>query len=308
MIEPASKPLPPLSGLRAFEAAARHLNFTRAGAELGMTQSAVSYQIKLLEERVGAPLFVRHAREVSLTDVGHRLAPGIMEAFELMRATVAAARETAHQSLSITTIQTFASQWLVQHIGAFHLAHPDIAVRIEVSTAVADFARDGFDLAIRAGRGVWPGLETHRLVSLDFTPLVAPEIAAKLKKPADLLNQHLLNPSDEWWPVWLKAAGLSPAFEHRAQLELDSYTLTASMVMAGEGVGLLTPALFKREIEAGLLVQPFDIVCDVDYGYWLAYPKARRNATPIRAFREWILDEIARTALPEPTGDVSIMG
>jgi len=307
MIEPRTTPLPPLSGLRAFEAAARHLNFTRAGEELGMTQSAVSYQIKLLEERVGSPLFVRHARDVSLTEVGQRLAPGIMEAFELMRTTVASARETAHQSLSITTIQTFASHWLVQHIGAFHLTHPDIAVRIEVSTAVADFARDGFDLAIRAGRGVWPGLETHRLMSLDFTPLVAPSVAAKLNTPADLLDLHLLNPSDDWWPVWLKAAGLDPEIEHRSQLELDSHTLTASMVMAGEGVGLLTPGLFKREIEAGLMVQPFDIVCDVDYGYWLAYPKARRNAAPIRAFREWILEEFARTAPPEPTGDVSIM-
>lgn len=301
------KPLPPLSGLRAFEAAARHLNFTRAGEELGMTQSAVSYQIKLLEERVGATLFVRHAREVSLTDVGQRLAPGILEAFETMRIAVSSARETAHQSLSITTIQTFATHWLARHIGAFHLDHPDIAVRVEVSTAVADFARDGFDLAVRAGRGNWPGLECHKLMSLDFTPLASPEVAKRLRSPADVLGEHMLNPSDDWWPIWLKAAELDPVFERGSQLELDSHTLIASMVMAGEGVGLLTPALFEREIAMGQLVQPFDIVCDVDYGYWLAYPRARRNSAPVKAFREWILEEFARTAPPKPSADVSIM-
>ncbi|MGO4834913.1 LysR family transcriptional regulator, partial [Rhizobiaceae sp. 2RAB30] len=132
-------PLPPLAAIRAFEAAARHGSFTKAAEELGMTQAAVSYQIKLLEDRVGAPLFLRRPRQVSLTETGKRLAPAVSEAFELLSAAYQTARHGAQGTLVINTVQTFAAQWLAQHMGEFQIAHPALAVRLEASSGVVDF-------------------------------------------------------------------------------------------------------------------------------------------------------------------------
>src|SRR5919109_1400056 len=163
--------LPPLSAVRAFEAAARHGSFTKAAAELGMTQAAVSYQVKLLEDRVGAPLFLRLPKRVALSEAGKRLAPPVTEAFQRLAAAFASLRESNEGVLSVTAILSFASNWLVPRLGSFQLAHPNIAVRLETSQRMVDFSREEIDVGIRGGRGTWPGLKTHLLMPTEFTPL-----------------------------------------------------------------------------------------------------------------------------------------
>lgn len=298
--------LPPLAALRAFDAAARHLSFTKAGEELGMTQAAVSYQIKLLEERIGAPLFLRQARKVVLSEAGLRLAPGINQAFDLMRDSVATTRTGARSTITISTMQTFASNWLAYYIGSFQLAHPNIAVRLEASTALTDFSRGDVDVAIRSGRGEWPGLISHKLVPAVFTPMMTPELAAQVNTPADLLNMALIGADDPWWQIWFEEAGVDADLENRGPaLLLDSQVLVGSMALAGQGAAVLTPAFFTRELAEGRLVQPFDLVCSRGWAYWLVYPEARRNAPQIKAFREWILAEAEQQR--RSAGTVSII-
>lgn len=286
-------PLPPLAAIRAFEAAARHGSFTKAAEELGMTQAAVSYQIKLLEDRVGAPLFLRRPRQVSLTETGKRLAPAVSEAFELLSAAYQTARHGAQGTLVINTVQTFAAQWLAQHMGEFQIAHPALAVRLEVSSGVVDFGRDDVDVVIRAGHGSWPGLASHLLLRALFTPMLSPVLAATIggvREPADLRRLPIVDPGDPWWPKWLEAAGVPTDWlSTKQRTQLGAQTFEAAAAMAGRGVAMLTPAFYRTEIEGGRLIQPFDLIGDDGYGYWLAYPEARRNAPKIRAFRDWIL-------------------
>ncbi|KRA00043.1 LysR family transcriptional regulator [Mesorhizobium sp. Root157] len=289
--------LPPLAAIRVFEATARHLSFTRAAEELGMTQAAVSYQIKLLEERVGAPLFLRKPRQILLTDAGRRLAPASTEAFALLSEAYAAARGGAEGVLCVSSLLTFASNWLAQHLGSFQLAHPSLAVRVDTSNRLVDFAREDVDIAIRSGSGVWPGVETHMLFKADFTPMLSPKLAASIggvKEPADLLRLPILDPEDRWWRDWFAAAGLSSdELASRPGTSMGAQAYEANAAIAGHGVAILTRELFKTEVADGRLVQPFDLVGDDGHAYWLVYPTSRRNVPKIRAFRDWILTEIA---------------
>ena len=173
-----SAALPPLAAIRAFEAAARHMSFTRAAAELGMTQAAVSYQIKLLEERLGAPLFLRKARSIELTEAGERLAPRTSEAFDLLREAYGRFVEGEQTTLTINTMHTFAAQWLAPRLGTFQLIHPDVAVRLETTQRLVDFAAEEVDVVVRSGHGKWPGLVAHRLLKVRFTPMLSPALAA----------------------------------------------------------------------------------------------------------------------------------
>ncbi|TPK94835.1 MULTISPECIES: LysR substrate-binding domain-containing protein [unclassified Mesorhizobium] len=294
---PQLSPLPPLQAIRVFEAVARHLSFTKAAQELGMTQAAASYQIKLLEERIGAPLFLRRPRQIELTEPGQRLAPAVSEACAILGQAYAAARGGADGLLCITTVLTFASNWLAQHLGAFQLAHPALAVRLDTSSRLTDFAREDVDLAIRSGGGKWPGLEAHKLLDADFTPMLSPKLAASIggvNDPADLLRLPILDPGDIWWMQWFEAAGVTGHdLAKRPGSSMGAQAYEANAAMAGHGVAILTRALFKNEIADGRLVQPFDLVGDDGHAYWLVYPTARRNVPKIRAFRDWILAEIA---------------
>ncbi|MBZ9735355.1 transcriptional regulator GcvA [Mesorhizobium sp. CA15] len=294
---PQLAPLPPLQAIRVFEAVARHLSFTKAAQELGMTQAAASYQIKLLEERIGAPLFLRRPRQIELTEPGQRLAPAVSEAFAILGQAYAAARGGADGLLCITTVLTFASNWLAQHLGAFQLAHPALAVRLDTSSRLTDFAREDVDLAIRSGAGKWPGLEAHKLLDADFTPMLSPKLAASIggvREPADLLRLPILDPGDIWWTQWFEAAGVTGHdLAKRPGSSMGAQAYEANAAMAGHGVAILTRSLFKNEIADGRLVQPFDLVGDDGHAYWLVYPTARRNVPKIRAFRDWLLAEIA---------------
>jgi LysR family glycine cleavage system transcriptional activator len=294
--------LPPLAAIRVFEAAARHLSFTEAAAELGMTQAAVSYQIKVLEERVGTPLFLRLPRRVALTEAGQKLAPPISQAFALIGEAYASVRSSADGVLNVSTLLTFASNWLAQHLGMFQLAHPALAVRVDTSNRVVDFAREDIDVAIRSGGGRWPGMETHMLFRADFTPVLSPKLAASIggvKEPADLLKLPILDPGDIWWKQWFEAAGVNAdGLAQRPGTSMGAQAYEANAAIAGQGVAIITRALFKVELADGRLIQPFDIVGDDGHAYWLVYPAGRRNVPKIRVFREWILAEV-RASLGE---------
>lgn len=287
--------LPPLTAIRAFEAVSRHLSFTRAGEELGMTQAAVSYQIRILEERVGAALFLRKPRQIALSEVGARLAPEVGKAFEMLRTAFADSRGEVDNLLSITAVQTFSSQWLAQNLGLFHIAHPDIAVRLDSSSDLRDLIHDEFDIGIRTlARPASGGLVSHLLVKADFTPLLSPGLAASIggiTKPEDLLKLPILDPEDEWLEQWFAAAGV-PGYstQGRPVSMMGLQSLLGTAAMAGRGMSMLTPAFFRDEIAAGRLIQPFDLLAPAGRAYYLVYPESRRNTPKIRAFRDWIIE------------------
>lgn len=296
-----SRTLPPLAALRAFEAAARHLSFTRAAAELGMTQAAVSYQIKLLEERVGAPLFRRERRGVALTETGHHFAVECSAGLDRLAAAYADARGTSAGILTISAIPTFATHWLARHLGTFQMAHPNLAVRLESSRRVVDFGREPVDLALRAGQGDWPGLCAHPLIPGDFTPMLSPSLVERIgglpRSPSDLLEFPLVDPTDPWWNLWFEHAGIRrEGFDVDNGAKMGSQDLEAIAAIAGHGVALLTPFFYRDELAAGRLVQPFPDLYPINRAYYLAYPASRRNVPKIRLFRDWLLRHF-----PEPS-------
>lgn len=288
--------LPPLTAIRAFEAVARHLSFTRAATELGMTQAAVSYQIKILEERVGTPLFLRKPRQIALTEAGTRLAPEVSEAFDKLRTAFASSRDKIDGMLSISCVPTFASHWLAANIGLFQLANPDIAVRVESSGHLVDFGAEEFDMGIRATTRMQEGLTSHLLLRAEFAPMLHPRLIAEyhVEKPEDLLRVPQITPDDPWLCKWLELAGVpAPVIPDRPFSRLGSQNLEAAAAAVGRGVAMLTPAFYADDIAAGRLARPFEQVGWDGHGYYLVYPESRRNTLKIKAFRDWIIEATA---------------
>jgi LysR family glycine cleavage system transcriptional activator len=303
--------LPPLAAIRAFEAAARTENFTAAAAELGMTQAAVSYQVKSLEERLGAPLFVREKGRVRLTPLGARLLPSLSSAFDTIETAFAAHREEDESLLTITTTHTFANTWLAWRLGGFQMEHPDLAVRLTTSNESIDLRSGDADVGIRAGKGEWAGLEHYELFKSAFTPMASPECVAAVERklgrrldPLDMPAEHLINPSDDWWQQWFADNGV-PADEavlRRPGIRLENQANEGHAAMAGQGFALLTPLLWKGDIAAGRLKVLFpDRVSSRGWAYWLVFPPERRAVPKIKRFREWLAAEMRR-AIAETNG------
>jgi len=295
--------LPPLSAVRVFEAAARRQNFTQAAAELGMTQAAVSYQIRLLEERLGVPLFARIKGRVSLTDAGRRIAPLVASAFETLDDAFSGLVAEDHALLSISTAQTFATAWLAPRLGAFQVRHPDLAVRLSSDNRLIDFGAGDFHAAVRVGRGGWPGLKCHFLFRLNFSPICSPEFAArhKLERPEQLRDVPRLSPGDDWWTDWLAEAGVAArAGAPDPGLVLDNQVMEANAAFAGAGIAMMTPMFWRSELASGRLVQPFPRIHITSRSHWLVYPEGRRNQPKIAAFRDWLLAEAAAEQAREP--------
>jgi LysR family transcriptional regulator, glycine cleavage system transcriptional activator len=294
--------IPPLAAVRVFEAAARHENFTNAANELGMTQAAVSYQVKLLEQRLGVPLFRREKRRVALTEAGRRAAAQLSRAFDAIDAAFANIRSEDASLLTISTSNTFANTWLAWRLGSFQIAHSDMAVRLLTSDALTDFASDDVDVAVRAGRGPWDDVAQDLLVPIDFTPMCSPGFLRRydLKVPADLLHAPEISPHDPWWAHWLREAGVNvPPGPPRGGVRLDSQAHEGHAAMAGQGVAMLTPFFWRNDLAEGRLVRPFEQVSTRGYAYWLVYPEHRRQVPKIKRFREWLLAELARD-VPSP--------
>jgi len=287
--------IPPLAAVRVFEAAARHENFSRAAEELAMTQAAVSYQMKLLEERLGTPLFVRRGRGMALTDLGRRIAPRVTDAFTTLGEAFAVARTESSGILSITAPRTFATNWLAGRLGDFHIAHPDLAVRLDVTDQMVDLAASEFDVAIRGMAEPQPGLVCHFLMRMPVTPLASPAFLARhpLATPADLLKAPRISPDDDWWDLWFDTlADLDADGRSHSGIRFESQVLDGHSAIAGHGVAILSPPMFQAAVDSGALVQPFPHVTTYRNAFWLVYPEHKRNLPKIRALRDWMLPAV----------------
>lgn len=277
----------PLNALRAFEASARHLNFTRAALELCVSQGAVSHQVARLEEQLGVRLFRRLPRGLALTAEGQALAPMLTETFERVSATLDRyAGGRLREVLTVGVVGTFAVTWLLPRLEAFHRALPHIDLRILTNNNRVDLAGEGLDLAIRYGDGAWHGTHAEPILDAPMTPLCAPATAARLSEPGDLAREVLLRSyrADEW-PHWFEAAGRDcPRLDGPV---FDSSALMVAAAESGVGIALAPAALFGRALATERLVRPFGI--EVQLGrYWLTRLHSRTETDAGRAFRDWL--------------------
>src|SRR5947209_987635 len=258
--------LPSLNGLRAFEAAARHLSFTRAADELNVTQTAISHQIRRLEEQLGIPLFVRRNRALALTREAEAYLPAVRTAFDDLRQATARLRRPASDGLLVvSTMASLAAKWLVTRVAGFQEAHPGIEVRISTSPHLVDFDREAVDMAVRYGHGKWPGLRADWLMAEDIFPVCSPKLLRgehPLRGPQDLEHHTLLHAtvSREDWQLWLTAAGLPVSLAKRRGLNFDQSFMAIQAAVEGLGVALGRTRFVEADIAAGRLLVPFDVV------------------------------------------------
>ena len=291
--------LPSLNGLRAFEAAARHLSFTQAAAELNVTQTAISHQIKRLEEELGVRLFVRQNRALTLTPQAVDYLPGIRTAFNDLRlATDRLLRRDDDHVLTVSTLASLAAKWLLPRLSAFQEAHPGIDVRITTSANLVDFQRDNVDVGIRYGRGQWAGLRADWLMADELFPVCSPELlkgGKPLKCPEDLRDHALLHTSNfnsDDWRLWLTAAGLPADFSKQPGVTFDLVFMTVQAAIDGLGVAMGRTAYVEDDIAKGRLVVPFKITLPTDAGFYLVSPAGRTDPPKLSAFRQWLIASV----------------
>lgn len=286
--------LPPLNGLRAFEAAARHMSFTRAAQELAVTQAAISHQIRALEQRLGLKLFLRRNRALFLTEAAQAYLPAVRDAFDMLGlATDRLLAQDRVGAVTVSTTASFATKWLVPRMADFQRANPEIDVRLTTSTELCDFSRDAVDIAIRFGMGKWPGLVSERLVPENVFPVCSPSMLKgpnALRKPADLARATLLHISTyrDDWLLWLTAAGVK-GVDHERGPVFDLAMLALQAAIDGAGVALGRTALVEADLKAGRLVQPFDFTLPTEAAYYVVAPAEHLKRPKIRALRDWLL-------------------
>lgn len=294
-----SRRLPPLNALRAFEAAGRHLSFTKAADELAVTQAAISHQVKGLEETLGVQLFRRFNRRLMLTDAGQRYLPALTEAFERIDgATQRLYADEAEGALKISVANSFAAKWLLPRLPKFLARHPDIDVQVSASDRLTDFGRDDIDMGIRYGLGTYPGLRVDLLMDDKVFPVCSPALlegARPLRGPADLRHHTLLHDDvrgSEFpdWRKWLKAAGVSDVNPDRGPGYSHS-SLVIQAAVEGQGVALARGSLVTLDLEAGRLVQPFGPELPSNFSCYVVAPKATADRPKIKAFRDWLFEE-----------------
>jgi LysR family glycine cleavage system transcriptional activator len=286
--------LPPLNALKSFEAAARHESFTRAAEELCVTQGAVSHQVKGLEDELGLKLFNRERQRLVITDAGRDYLLVIRDALDrIALGTEQLLQRQGSGALTVSTSPDFAAKWLVNRLGRFIEAHPEIDLRVSAAMHHVDFAREEVDLAVRHGDGDWPGLDTVRLCSEELFPVCSPKLAARLKTPADLRRFPLLHgESRQPWAQWLDAAGVAPTgLTHGPAFNRVSMLIDAAV--DGQGVALARSALAATDLIGGRLKRPFPTALRLTKTYWIVCPKATAALPKIVTFREWLLKEAA---------------
>ncbi|MET4799119.1 LysR substrate-binding domain-containing protein [Bradyrhizobium sp. LB11.1] len=280
----------PLNALRSFEAAARHLSFTKAGLELRVSQAAVSQQVRVLEDSLRVKLFRRLTRGLALTEEGEALQPAISDAFgQINQVLDRFENGRMRETLTVGVVGTFASGWLLPRLKSFTSSHPNIDIRIFANNNRVDLGGEGLDYAIRFGDGAWHGTNAERLVDAHFTPMCAPTIAKRLKNPVDLHKEVLLRSYRAGeWAQWFDVAECrqprmtGPTF--------DSSVSLAHAAAQGAGVALLPVALFSGDLARKRLACPYD--SQVHLGsYWLSSLKSKRLSHAMTSFRDWILAE-----------------
>lgn len=285
--------LPSLNGLRAFEATARHMSFTKAAEELNVTQTAVSHQIRRLEAELGVHLFLRLAEGLALSEEGQAYLPGIRAAFQELRYSTEQLLEGRHKSvLTISTLVSVASKWLLPRLPSFQQAFADIDVRISASTELVDFRKGTIDAAIRYGRGDWKGLQADFLMSDEIFPVCSPALAKTLSTPADLARHTMLQVSGVTatdWSTWLSAAGQPLQLAEGPRLTFDLAMMAVQAAVDGQGVCIGRSTYVEDDLRAGRLVVPFDLRLKDQLGFYLVTPRETAQVKKIVAFRAWLL-------------------
>jgi LysR family glycine cleavage system transcriptional activator len=311
--------LPPLSTFRTFESAARHLSFTKAAEELHVTPSAVSQQIKTLEDWLGCRLFHRRQNLLQLTEDGLAMCAHVREGLDCFAAAVAATRHDTAQALNVTAPPSFATRWLVPRLSRFSSAHPAVAIRVTSTVdnidrpnvvpgpknALIDLRDDEGEVAIRFGGGFYPGYEVEKILTPDFVVVCNPRLLtgeSPLRTPADL-GQHILIHDESIpsagkgliWSAWLKLAGVDGIDSERGP-RFSNTLLVIEAVLEGQGVALVPRPLVEADVAAGRLSLPFAFRLPSEYSYYLVVPGALAARGPVAAFRAWLQAEAA--ALP----------
>lgn len=291
--------LPPLNALRAFEAAARLLSFTKAAGELHVTQAAISHQIRALEDWLGMPLFKRQNRALLLTDAGQSYLPPVRDALDTIHdATAKLQKRDEHAGLTVSTFTSFAAKWLMPRLGRFASAHPDIEVRLAINDNIVDFGGDGVDVGVRYGRGNWRGMHMDRLMTEVVFVVCSPKLLSgehPLRTPQDLIYQTLLHDDlPEDWSTWLEAAGVF--VKARRDLVFNHSEMVLQAAIGGLGVALGRSVLVADDLAAGRLIKPFELQLPAQSAYYFVCPEGAQDRPKIKAFRDWVLDEVARDA------------
>jgi LysR family glycine cleavage system transcriptional activator len=291
-----------LNALRALEAVARHLSFAKASRELSVTSGALSQQVKLLEDYYGVLLFRRHNRRISLTDEAAAILPDLEAGFDRLAAAVVKLQSHGGGGMiTVTAPPTLALKWLVQRLGDFQARHPGIEVNLDSTDRVVELRREGVDLAIRYGRGVYPGLEVEKLADETLTPACAPQYLARLnlKTPQDLARATLIHdrtlvdhPSFPSWATWLASAGVTGGASPNA-LHFSSSVTAIQAAVDGHGVVLARNLTVAEEVAAGRLVTPFPEIQGQGWAYYLVYPAEAMSLRKVVAFRDWLVAQFA---------------
>lgn len=287
--------LPNLAALRAFEAAARHQNFSRAAEEIHLTHGAISHQVRALEEELGVALFVRHGKRIMITPDGEQFAGKIRQALQdLSDAADLLKNRNQQKRLGITALPSFAARWLSPRLGRFIEHYPDLEVSLQSSSHMNDYQRESIDVGIRFGLGNYPGMISELLMGDYYYPVASPHFhGGQLPQtPAELASMQLLRCDGEPWEPWFRAAGLDNE-EPSSGLVFQDSSMLARAAVEGQGIALGRHIIVQPDIKAGLLQRLFDIDIPCEVAYYLVYPEEALQKPQVRAFREWLLNEIA---------------
>jgi len=289
-----NKPLPSYNALRAFVAIGKHGNLKDSAAELFVTASALSHQIKNMEDMLDVQLFQRSKSGLSLTQEGKLIYDDLSHAFSLIQQSIQKLdAKPSTNILNISMLSTFAMRWFIPRLSSFQKLHPDIEVRISTSIHEVDFEHEGMDCAIRSGHGNWQGLHAEYLFTETFTPVCNPSMAKHLKTPQDLANHTLLHarlrPDD--WQVWLNAVNIDIQTEHEQTFETRNFAIQAAV--DGVGIAIVDPSLVAEDIKAGRLTTPFSQTMADKSAYYFVYPKEQANDIHIQHLQNWLLNQLS---------------
>jgi LysR family glycine cleavage system transcriptional activator len=305
---PASRRLPPLNSLKAFEAAARHLSIANAAKELNVTPAAVSHHIRQLEEHLGLELFQRNGRQLDLTDAGRAALPGVRDGFAKLMGAMDAIDQLGETGvLNVSVAPSFAAKWLLPRLGGFQEAHPEIDVHVAASLDLADFARDGVDLAIRYGAGLYPALTVERLMQESIAVVCSPSLLPEGRRSltiGDVQSHTLLHddsPDNDAscpnWDMWLRAAGAGGVDASRGQ-RFNQSSLVLEAAVRGRGIALAKAALAAEDLAAGRLVLAYRETTPVEFAYFIVTTRAKLNLPKVAHFRSWLVEEASRQLSP----------
>jgi LysR family transcriptional regulator, glycine cleavage system transcriptional activator len=295
--------LPSLNAIKVFWAAARHGSFVKAASELHVTPSAVSLQVRQLEDELGLKLFERTPRGLALTTPGQRVLPDIASAFERLQDSFAALHQSTDSGsmLTVSAAPSFASKWLLPRLNRFLAEHPEIEVSLKATVELADFERSEADVGIRYGRGNYPGLVTELLLREMVFPVCSPELLGQRKKrsTAEILSAATLLHDDSagesealpGWKMWLRAAGID-SVDWRKGSHFDQSALAIEAAASGLGVALAPAVLVESDLASGRLVRLDSAELSEPFAYYLVYPSDRRERDAVKSFRAWLFDEL----------------